>query len=54
MLKGLKGHKMSRTNKVRAITFSVCCTRDIGNGRLSCVVFLDFKEAFDTIDNSII
>ena len=29
MLKGLKGHKMSRTDKVRVTTFSGCSTRDM-------------------------
>jgi hypothetical protein len=29
MLKGLKGHKMSRTNKVRVSTFSGCSTRNM-------------------------
>ena len=29
MLKSLKGRKMSRTDKVRASTFSGCCTRDM-------------------------
>ena len=29
LLKGLKGHKMSRTDKVRVTTFSGCSTRDM-------------------------